>query len=145
MICSKNWIVWAIHCMKLVSPKHRFSTKSQFWSTSSFFKSQNCECWNFTALCSQILWRKKVRRVGNGHRFAAFCCCREGPRKMPLAWNENRVGATANKGHEIIPSDSLLPILKLCPPILLYGLTRTRDITRVPVFILWIRIRISKH
>ena len=50
--CSKNWIMWTIHCMKLNLPKHRLNTESQSLSVSLFFNTQNCECWSCTTTSS---------------------------------------------------------------------------------------------
>ena len=41
-----------IHCMKLNSPKHRLNTENQSLSASSFFNTQNCECWSSTTTSS---------------------------------------------------------------------------------------------
>ena len=41
-----------VNNMKLNSPKHRLSTKSQSMSGSSFFITQNCERWRFTRTSS---------------------------------------------------------------------------------------------
>ena len=48
-------------------------------------------------LLHQILWFKKVGRVGNGHRFAVSCSGRERTERLYQTWNESGMAEVAIK------------------------------------------------